>query len=224
MGVFGVASAYDVTLKEFSLSWSLWLVVGGASASTMGGAVVAVTRSPAHHAPKPSTRTIGPSGNPAVEGAAATTTTTTTTTTTNPQQLPQHGHGLGRAGDHRGSGSDVTDIFNVVSFSSAAAGGSSAERAESHRGRNSSPYCWTDAGQPPPPYSPVATRLGGGRGACVWTGAGDHSSSTHLRELSLSPPPSYESVFSEPPPPYQEIPQPVPVVCVVSRRSSPDVQ
>ena len=193
MGVFAVASASDVTLNEFSLSWSLWLVVGGASASTLGGFIVAITRFPAHSIPKPTTRTIGPIRNP-TEGAGVNP----------PSAHPRDGPGNG--GDERRL-ADVTDIFNVASFSS---GGTGPEGAGSQAvpGR-SSPYCWTETGRSPPPYS-LAISLGGpARDPGGQTSAGDGASiTTHVHELSLSPPPSYESVFNDPPPPYQYTPPP----------------
>lgn len=183
MGVFAVASASDVTLHEFSLGWSLWLVVGGASASTLGGFIVAITRCPSHPVPKPSTRTIGPSRNPA-EGA------------TSPHSGQHEAPGTGE--DPRRV-ADVTDIFNVVSFSS----GSSEEAGSYSAGRNS-PYCWTEMDHPPPPYSLV--RLGPTEGGGQ-AGTEDNPS-TQVRELSLSPPPPYESVYNEPPPPYRHTPPP----------------
>ncbi|KAK7111742.1 hypothetical protein V1264_011324 [Littorina saxatilis] len=173
VGVFGVASANDTELKDFSLSWSFWLVVGGASISTLGGFVIAIKRIPAFSAPKPNTRTIGPTGRGRqLEGGANNTRSAQ--------------HAVGEAPRRHG---DVTNIFNV-----------SAE-ADYQRGRNS-PYCWTDVGHSPPVYS-----LAVAPGHTVHSGGERNPHpSTQVLDFSFSPPPPYEAVVNELPPPYQALP------------------
>ncbi|KAL8600903.1 hypothetical protein ACOMHN_045040 [Nucella lapillus] len=185
VGVFSVAAGRDRSLTDSSLGWSLWLVVGGASACTLGGLIVAATRNAAHTTPKPCSRAIRPLPTP-------------TSNQTNDQE------GSGSGGREPARHQDVRGIFNVVSHSrNPGVGGGGSNPADRTR-----PSRLTQAAgpPPPPPYSDSGVYLESGGGGSNPSDPRDDPSS-QLHQVSLSPPPSYEAAMNECPPPYEPRPE-----------------
>ncbi|XP_076460213.1 uncharacterized protein LOC143293173 [Babylonia areolata] len=198
VGVFAVASRRDRTFTDFSLGWSLWLMVGGASACTLGGFIVAATRSSAHPAPKPCSRSVvRPVNSSPAMGVAGS---------------QGRGQDTRERADPRRRADDVSEIFNVASYAarSSTSPSSSALVGGSHAGigcRTLPPGLVETAVPPPPPYSVRDLDPGVRRdGSDQTSPQRGEEPSTQMYELSISPPPSYEAAMNEPPPPYEPRP------------------
>lgn len=199
-GCFGLLAAGMLTFgfkkdrrwDDFSLSWSFWLVLGGACGCLLGGVVVAVTRSSSSTAPKPVTRCSRLRVPFAADGTISPSDVTSGTSAF-PASWTDRG---GTASE----GGYSPRIFSVFSTTFGERDPHGAELWRERGGAN----CWRDPFPPPPPYSTSEQAVG------VLDDAGE----VGRYETMPSPPPPYESCVGghsaplPPPPPYYYNPYP----------------